>query len=269
MSRNTAIGVTTGVCLLLGLVVLLVWNGSRSSSGDRDLSSAADRSSADSPTGGTGARYGSSDSVTDLDADLAAWRKLYGDQPWLTPEQTVALREQRKTAAADLARRIGNSGPGIVQDVRDAIRDAERSREKLVLMDGLGSNASAEAVDALEDVYNDEDLARVKEEALRQLGNSDGEGHNDLLIDEMIGCDEDAMAQTAAAMLYGEADALEALVACVNGDQAIEVRLEAIHSIGGIGDDAAHEALVGIAGGGHEDRITVYAERELDRSFED
>ncbi len=220
------------------------------------------------PAGGEPALEPTAEPITDLASSIADWRELYGDQPRLTPEETIALRERREAAAEELAARIGASGAEIVPEVRAAIGAAERSREKLVLMGGLGANPSAEAVDALEDVFEVEDLFRLKEEALRQLGNSDGDGHIDLLIEQMLYSEDPALAQIAAAMLHGEAGALEALVKCVHGAQPVEVRLEAVHSIGGIGTDEARAALEAIAGSGElPERIRLYADKEIQRSF--
>ncbi len=269
MSRKTLIGIAV-TCALLGIVALLWWSSDRRTPGetgaggaDPVAKEAAGTVAAGSAALGTAPR----DDIADLAGEIAGWRKLYEDQPWLTQEETVALRERRKAAAEELARRIGNSGPEIVPQVHTAIRDAPRSREKLVLMDGLGNHASAEAVDALEEVFVEEELARLKQEALRQLGNSEGEGANDLLIDQMLNSDDPALAQMAAAMLHGEAGALDSLLACVYGVQAVEIRLEAVHSIGGIGTDEAHAALDGVVSSDLEDRVKMYADKEIERSF--
>jgi len=270
MSRRTSFGIT--FALLFCVIGVLVWVGSFPDSGHP--------TDAASPVGGQGnsvtTRTGSGGEdnttdpgvVRDLVSELAAWRSLYDNRGWLSQDETKALAAERKAAAAVLAAKIGASGPGIVPEVRGAIRNAPGSREKLTLMDGLGENPSAEAVDALEDIYAEEELARIKEEALRQLGNSDGEGHNDMLIEEMLNGDDPAMAQTAAAMLYGEAEAMDALVECIYGEQSVEIRLEAVHSVGGVGSDEAQEALEGVTQSELEERVQVYAEREIERSFE-
>lgn len=268
MSRKTHIGIAVALALLV-LAVLLWWSGSQRTPGEATegggpaVTEAAGSDSAGSEALGTAPR----DDVGGLAEEIAGWRKLYENQPRLTPEQTVDLRERRAAAAEELARRIGNSGPEIVPQVRSAIREAPRSREKLVLMDGLGNHPTAEAVDALEEVFSEEELARLKQEALRQLGNSEGEGHNDLLIDQMLDGEDPELAQLAAAMLHGEAGALDSLLACIYGDQPVEVRLEAVHSIGGIGTDEARSALDGVVSSDLEDRVRLYAEKEIERSF--
>lgn len=269
MSRKTFIEIAVA-CALLGIVGLLWWRGDRQTPGETRAGGgdpAADEVAGAAVGGGEALGKAPRDDIADLGEEIAGWRKLYEDQPWLTPEKTVELRERRKAAAEELARRIGNSGPEIVPQVHAAIREAPGSREKLVLMDGLGNHASAEAVDALEEVFTEEELARLKQEALRQLGNSGGEGANDLLIDQMLNGDDPAMAQMAAAMLHGEAGALDSLLACVYGNHAVEIRLEAVHSIGGIGTDEAHAALDGVVSSDLEDRVKLYAEKEIERSF--
>jgi HEAT repeat protein len=199
---------------------------------------------------------------------LSAHRGLYELRPGLTDEAaTRAIIAEREASAAQIAARIGSGGPEAARAALGAWRATPLSREGLLLIEGLSQNDSEEAVAALEAVYAEAELFRMREEVLRALGRSEAEGRNELLVDVMRqGLEKES--QVAAGALRGEEEAIEELVEAVSADLPMGTRLEAIHSIGGIGSTDAESALVSISEDARlEERVRQYARAELDRSF--
>ncbi len=198
--------------------------------------------------------------VVELDA-------LYGERRgYLTPEETEALKRQRSAAAEAIAARIGAGDAAVVAATLDRIRTTEASREKLVLIAGLGRNPSAEAVAALGAVYEEAELFRLREEALRALGRSEGPGHAELLV-RALGADDAGLSQIAAMALYGEAEAVSDLASVASSPYGeINTRLEAVSSLGGVQEEESLAALEQIRDDdGLEPRVRQYAERVIER----
>lgn len=213
-------------------------------------------------------RRTSSTTSTDLAPSLDAWRSLYADRPMISQAETELLELQRLAAADALVARVGAGGAAIVPSVLAAIRAAEGSRERLVLVEGLGRNSSAEAVDALLAVYAEADTFRLQEEVLRALGRSEAAGATEALVAELSGAEDERLRQLAAGALAGEAEALDALYAVVVDTTApINARLEAIPSIGAVGDEEAKATLQAIASDeALEPRVRRFADHELART---
>ena len=201
-----------------------------------------------------------------FDRTVRDWQELYTDRGYLTVEQTLALKEERAAAAEAIAAGIAGGDAAVVADTLQRIRAAEGSREKLVLIAGLGRNPSPDAVNALEAVYGEAGHFRLKEESLRALGASEAEGHTDLLV-ETMGSPNAGLSQIAAMALYGEAEAVPALlVVAVDTDSDMNTRLEAVSSIGGVHTADGRAALEKLReDAALEARIRQYAERVLAR----
>jgi hypothetical protein len=200
----------------------------------------------------------------DLTAEVSTWRALYAPRSWLDEAGTQALKAERQARAEAIATSIGAGGPDIVASVRERWEAAD-ARERLLLIDGLGRNPSPEAVTALGALYEEAELFRLKEEVLHALGASEGPGHETLLVAVMEGEDE-RLAQVATMALYGEEAAAEALTAVIYSEAAMNVRLEALHSLSGVEGEAAGAALAAAATSeALEPRVRVYAEHELAR----
>lgn len=203
-------------------------------------------------------------SGAELDDALVAWRQLYATRPWLDEEATAKLKAERAAAAEAIAAGIGNAPPGSLGAVLDRWRGAE-AREQLLLIDGVGRNPSSEAVSALESMYATCSSRRVCEDVLSALGNNEGDGNVDLLVQVLNGEDSRA-AQVAAMALYGEAAAETALIEAIYGAQTIEVRLEAVHSLAGVASESAVTALSAASTSeALEPRVQVYAAKEVER----
>lgn len=203
-----------------------------------------------------------------VDQTLAKWRTLHEPQGKLSMEETKALIAERDATAEALAEAIGSlSGEDIAAVLADW-RTAEATRDKLVMIDGLGRNGNPEAVDALDSIYGEDGGFTNRSHVLRALGDSPADGHTGLLAEEMWGVEDERLSQLAAQALYGEEGAVQTLADAVTGDLPMNTRLEAIHSLGATGTDAARDALAGFASDPDlETRVQVYAEKELERSF--
>lgn len=198
-----------------------------------------------------------------LDAALAAWRDLHRPRGWLDEAATAALRAERAAAAEAIAGGIGAAPPASLAAVVARSRTAP-PREQLLLVDGLARSPTAEGVAALAALHATCTIRRVCEEVLRGLGRSEGPDRVALLVRVLLGPDPRA-AQVAAMALHGEVEATGALAEAIGGRQPIEVRLEAVHSLGGVPTAAAEVALAGLAAGALEPRLRVFLERELAR----
>lgn len=203
-----------------------------------------------------------------LPGTLDAWRGLYGEQGLLSPEETLVLKARRRTAEEALQADIGASGPEGARWAVAAIPAATGSRERLVLLGGLARNPSPEAVAGLQAVYAGEPSLRMREEALRALGQSEGEGATEALVATVEGEADERLRQIAVQSLAGDPAAIPALQALARDpSQPVAVRLEAIPSLGAVGSPEARAALAALAQDPSvEARIRRYAQRALARS---
>lgn len=205
--------------------------------------------------------------VAQLDRDLAVWRDLFTPKGRLSVEETRALVAERDAAAEALAATIGALSAAELEGVLDRF-DESKTRDKLVLIDGLGRNADEEAVSILEELYETEEGYTVRSNVLKALGDSAAPEHTNLLVDQMWNAQDERLSQTAAMMLRGEMGATGDLAAALDSDLPMNTRLEAVSSLGAVGSADAEQALQDIVEG--EDthpRLKAYAEKELERSF--
>ena len=80
-------------------------------------------------------------------SSLQTYRELHGPVGKLTQEATEALIAQREATATALAQQVAElEDPS---SVLEQLRSAERVRDQLVLIEGLGNNPSVEAVQAV------------------------------------------------------------------------------------------------------------------------
>lgn len=202
----------------------------------------------------------------ELDADLNSWRVLFEPRERLSHDEIVEVMKERDTHRERVIASIGRLPGSDIDHVRNTLAAAP-NQEKLMLVRGLGANETPEAVAALNDAYDHIDVFRVREEVLRSLGNSNGPGRNELAIEVMFDDGTDTrLRMVAAQSLRGEEEALGKLEELMYSNAPIEVRLEAIHSIGGIGTEAAAEVLRKlIANPNTEERVRVFAVQELRR----
>lgn len=201
-----------------------------------------------------------------LEPRLMTWRSLYGEQPPLSPEQTERLKQARIDAARRVVEGIAQGGAAAVPGTLERLRGDSGSREKLLLVEGLGQNPSAEAVTALEAVYREQGIRRLREDALRALGRSEAPGRSELLQAVMMEEADGRLSQVAAMALHGDGASLGPLVAAIYSSRPMNTRLEAVHSLAGIGDAAASEALARVAADPElGPRVQAYAQRELAR----
>lgn len=203
-----------------------------------------------------------------FDQAITAHRDLYGEQGMLTLEETRRLKAARALAKERVKATIADADVDQLVAIGAAWRSAEKSRDKLVIIGGLAGNDLPEAVGLLEDIYAEAEMFRMREETLRALGNSEADGRNALLLDELFLAEDERLAQLAAQALYGEAAAVGSLAEAVYSELPINARLEAIHSMGAARTDEALEALRGISGDASlEARVRSYATKEIERSF--
>jgi len=197
-----------------------------------------------------------------LDAQLAEWRHLHRPIGQLSQAETEALIAQREALAEALAAAIGSLSD--FDSVLERYEDAA-VRDQLVFIDGLGRSGDPAAVDALEQLYDENEGYTERSHILRSLGDSPADGHTDLLLSEMTGADDERLQQLAAQGLYGEASAVDALAAvAADTSQPMNTRLEAIHSMGTA--DGADDALAALANSDElEARVTQFAQKTIER----
>lgn len=269
MNRNTASIVALSALSIAGLVWL--WQ----SAPDNNTESSATTHDAANHQAATGAASQlaphspeDADAGEGLAASLSAWRDLHRPVGYLSQEDTEALIADREAAAAALAGVIAQLEGAELDAVLDAFHGAERSRDKLVMIDGLGQNPSTDALVILEEIYASEDSYTLKSNVIRALGDSPADGHHEVLIEQMWGAEDERLQQLSAQGLYGEGVASDAMIEAVHSELPVKVRLEAIHSLGATGSDAARAALEEMAQDtGLSPRVRQYAEKELGRSF--
>lgn len=205
--------------------------------------------------------------IAQLDRDLTVWRDLFSPKGRLSVEETRALIAERDAAAEALAGTIG----GLSADQLDEVLvrfDASKTRDKIVLIDGLGRNVDGEAVALLEELYEAEEGYTLRAKVLTALGDSAAPAHTHLLVEQMWSAQDERLSQTAAMMLRGEAAATSDLAAAMDSDLPMNTRLEAVSSLGAVGSSEAEQALQEVVDGDDtHPRLKAYAEKELERSF--
>ena len=203
----------------------------------------------------------------DAEQALDHWRSLFTPRGTLSLEDTKALVAERDAAAEALAAKIGALPPDAIPDVVSWL-DGASTRDRLVAIDGLGRNPSADAVSALEAMYDDDEGYTNRANILRALGDSPAPGHVDLLVEQVWAAEDERLSQTAAMMLRGEASATASLTDALDSSLPINTRLEAVSSLGAVGTAAAQVALEDLSANPDVPaRMRVYAEQELVRSF--
>ncbi len=264
MTRNTLLASALFAASLIGLALLFTDSAPTDALSPADVSTSAEvGGSGSASSGGPAAGFDRGD----LESHLSEWRRLHGPIGYLSQEETEMLIARREAAALALAAGIGRMSSSELESVLDAFRSADRSRDKLVMIDGLGSNPSTEALSILEEIYATEDSYTLKSSVIRALGDSPAEGHTDLLVDTMWGGDDERLQQLSAQGLYGEAGMEDALAEAIGSDLPMKVRLEAVHSLGATGSEEAKQILEEAVETTDEDRLRLYAEKEIVRSF--
>lgn len=206
--------------------------------------------------------------ATDVEQALLSSRALYEPRAQLTQEETLALMADREAAADRVEEAVAKLPASELAGVREALGATSSSREKMTLVRGLGEHMAGEAVQILVDTYEEQGIFRIREEILRALGDSSATGHIELAVRVMLGegpaSADPRLRQIAAQSLYGEAEALGALERLLGSAAPIAVKLEAIHSIGGIGSAAARRVLDRVVtSAATPERVRQYAEQEL------
>lgn len=200
--------------------------------------------------------------VEQIHTDIADYSALFAPQPPRSTEATRAGIEERERAAAETAARLSAHEPA---DLLQAFRGAERSREKLLLVEAVSQSEHPDALAVLQELTWGAERHGFREAALRGVTHSADEARDDALMALLLIGDERLRAQ-AAQGLFGAAVALDALVHIAWIDDSRDVRAEAMHSISGIGTSPARDALESLSTE-HDDPATrTFAARALQRS---
>lgn len=218
-------------------------------------------------TGRAGCLASRTAALGQLDHELAAWRDLFAPRGRLSVEQTRALVAGRDAQAEALAALIGAMGPAELDALRARFAGA-KTRDSLVLIEGIGRSSEAVSVSVLEELYVDEAGYTLRSNILKALGDSPAPDHTVLLVQELWTNPDGRLSQTAAMMLRGEEAAAGDLAAAIDSELPLKTRLEAVASLGAVGSAQAEQAPTQVAA--DEDaraRVRAYAEKELVRSF--
>ena len=267
MSISPRIAGLVGLALLV-VGVGLVWQGGDATSSEpvSPTASSVDTTSV-SRTLDVRTRATAAYDTDRFAADLDRWRALHAPVGRLSLEETKALVAARDAQAEALAAGIGALAADDLHEVVLTL-DGARTRDRLVVIDGLGRNASPEAVAALEALYDQDPGYTTRRNVLTALGDSPAPGHHALLVEAMWSAEDERLSQTAAMMLRGEAAATDALIDALDSALPMNTRLEAVASLGAVGSADAEAALREVvADDAVNARVRAYAERELVRSF--
>lgn len=201
-----------------------------------------------------------------MDRSLRHWKTV--TTPPDPKERQYALRpaasQQRAIAARALTRTVARMPAADIGAVRRAYRRARGTRDKLLIIGGLGQNAAPEAVTLLEEIYERADDHSVRSGVLRALGRSSAAGRQALLIAEMSSGDS-RLQLLAIQGLYGDAASIDALKAVACGDRPVEIRLEAIRSLSAVHAPEARDALEALTGSTETALVRMTARKALRR----
>lgn len=199
---------------------------------------------------------------------LGELKQIYDDVGELSWDDAKALIAKRKERVNDLINRLADLGPGGAQAIADVYTGHLPPREKLTLVAALAKINDSEAATVLADILNRETTFSVQKEVVAALGSRKEDTAETVLTGTLKTQTDSRLRFSAAQALSGRAGALDNLADTIRSDADQNVRLEAIRSVGLVGDAAAQSTLAGFASDSSAELILRQtAIKELGRSF--
>ena len=195
-------------------------------------------------------------------------RALYGFAGALDSDAALALIEKRNAATDALVARLAGLGSAAVDPILSAYADATTGREKLMLIRALADNPSPEAAKGLATLLETEDTYSYRRALIEALGDSKAPGAAELLAETLASAD-DPRARIAAVKALGEGQVgTDALIARIDTDPDVNVRVAALGRLAEVAGDAAQPVLDRLAASGDtEPRVRAAAIQAIARSF--
>jgi len=183
-----------------------------------------------------------------VEKTLTELRELYGYAGALDTEAARALIAKRRAATDVLVRRLVAYGAAGVNPTIDAYASAETGREKLLLIEALGANPSTAAAEGLSGLLAGESAFSYRRAMVEALGESLAPNADGILAGIATTADDPRTRTAAIKSLAAGPDATAALMARVDADPDVDVRIAALTRLSELGGDGAEAALGRVAG---------------------
>ncbi|MEL6344450.1 MAG: hypothetical protein AAFV53_15130 [Myxococcota bacterium] len=203
--------------------------------------------------------------VPDAMERLAA---LHGPQPPASEAETRARLQARRETVKNLEIALAAGGAGAVDGIVSWYLETDTLRERKFLIRSLSRNRSEQAADALAELYDSEERIADRHDLARALALSEAPGSQDALRANLETETDERIRLTLIQGAYGDAMAMDRLTEIVWESTERLIQQEALHSIGGVGTEAARSVLEQAASdAGLSALVRQFAEKEIGRSF--
>jgi len=194
-------------------------------------------------------------------------RKLYGFAGALSFEEGKALVNRRKEVRQRLLDELSALGAGGARVMGDFYPESRDIRDKILLIEALGQVDDPNAANVLGELLDGGEEFSVQREIVAALGNRSEEAA-ERALSGLLDSSDYRMGMAAAQGLSGRPGAVDLLSRTVLSEEAaLEVRKEAVRSLGLVENEAALEALATLALSEVDLGVRQTAIQELGRSY--
>jgi hypothetical protein len=195
-------------------------------------------------------------------------RALYGFAGSLNQAEARALIERRRTATAAIVARLANTNGAGIQGIGDAYRSAESGKEKLMLIEALRENPDPAAPTMMAELYASEESFSYRRALIEGVGGSSAPNAAEVAATFASEATDARERVSAIKALPMTEESVSALVARVETDADLSVRISAVGRLSKIGGEAAFAALGKVVGAADDPvRLRAAAVQAIARTY--
>ncbi len=200
-------------------------------------------------------------------ATLDDVKKLYNYAGAMGWDDAKALIAKRQEATRDLEKRLAAMGQGGASAIAATYGEVDDVRGRMTLLHALGMIQDDQAGGLLQALLDSESSLSLQREIIDALSLRHDADTVALLAQIAASSTDPQLRFAAAQSLAGRADALPVLTQLIQTETSPDVQKEMIISVGAIHNDAAEQALTGVAQGNLDIGVRETAIQELARVF--